>query len=41
VRSHAADGAVEDLGRSAVVERAGLFRVDDVTFVEEVVVPEL
>jgi hypothetical protein len=41
VRSHAADGAVEDLGRSAVVEWAGLFRVDDVTFVEEVVVPEL
>jgi hypothetical protein len=41
VGSHAADGTVEDLGRSAVMEGAGLFRVDDMAFVEEVVVAQL
>ena len=41
VGNHAADGPVEDLGRCAMVERAGLFRVDDVAFVKEVVVPQL
>lgn len=41
VGDHAADGPVEDLGRGAVMERAGLFGIDDVTLVEEVVVPEL
>ena len=41
VRDHAADGPVENLGRCAVVEGARLFRVDNVAFVEEVVVPQL
>ena len=41
VGDHAADGPVENLGGGAVVEGAGLFRVDDVAFVEEVVVPQL
>ena len=38
---HASDGAVEDLGGSAVMEGTRLFRVDDVALVEEVVVTEL
>ena len=41
VGDHTADGPVENLGRCAVVEGAGLFRVDDVAFVKEVVVPQL
>ena len=41
VGNHATDGAVEDLGGSAVMEGAGLFGVDDVALVEEVVVPQL
>ncbi len=38
---HTADGPVEDLGRCAVVEGTGLFGVDDVAFVKEVVVTQL
>ena len=41
MRGHATDGPVENLRRSAVVERARLFGVDDVAFVEEIVVTEL
>jgi len=41
VRHHAPDGTEEDLGRSTVMERAGLFGVDDVAFVKEVVIAEL
>ena len=41
VGDHAADGAVEDLGRRAEVEGAGLFGVHNVALVEEVVVAEL
>ena len=41
VGDHSADCPVEDLGGGTVVEGARLFRVDDVTLVEEVVVPEL
>ena len=41
VGDHTADGPVENLGRCAVVEGAGLFGVDDMTLVEEVVVPQL
>ncbi len=41
MRGHATDGPVENLRRSAVMERARLFGVDDVAFVEEIVVPEL
>lgn len=41
VGDHTADGPVENLGGCAVVEGAGLFGVDDVTFMEEIVVPEL
>ena len=41
VGDHTANGPVENLGRSAVVEGAGLFRVDNVAFVQEVVVPQL
>lgn len=41
VGDHAADGAVEDLGRGAEVEGTVLFRVHEVLFVEEVVVAQL
>ncbi|SRR6266702_2696551 len=41
VRHHAPDGTEEDFGRSAVMERAGFFGVDDVAFVKEVVIAEL
>ena len=41
VGDHAADGPVENLGRCAVVEGAGFFGVDNVAFVEEVVVAQL
>ena len=41
VGNHTADRPVEDLGGRAVVEWAGLFGVDDVAFVEEVVVSQL
>ena len=41
VGDHAADGPVENLGGGAMVEGTGLFGIDDVTFVEEVVVPQL
>ena len=41
VGDHSADCPVEDLGGGTVMEGARLFRVDDVTLVEEVVVPEL
>ena len=38
---HTANGPVENLGGCAVVEGAGFFGVDNVAFVEEVVVPQL
>lgn len=38
VGNHATDSTVENLGGSTVVEGTGLFGVDDVAFVEEVVV---
>jgi hypothetical protein len=41
VRCHATDGSEEDFGRRSVMEGARLFGVDDMTLVEEVVVPEL
>ena len=41
VGDHTANGPVENLGRCAVVEGTGLFGVDNVTFVEEVVVTQL
>ena len=41
VGDHSADGPVENLGGCAVMERTRLFRVDNVTFVEEVVVSQL
>jgi hypothetical protein len=41
MRYHASDGTEEDLGRSAVMERAGFFGVDDMAFVKEVVIAEL
>jgi hypothetical protein len=41
VRCHAADGAVQNLGRRAVVKWAGLFGVHNMAFVEKVVVSEL
>ena len=41
VGHHAADGAEKNFGRSAVVEGAGLLRVNDMALVEEVVVAEL
>jgi hypothetical protein len=41
VRYHATDRSVEDLRRRAVMEGAGLFRVNDVSFMQEIVVPEL
>lgn len=39
--SHATDGTEKDFGRGAVMEGARLFRVDNMTFVKEVVVSEL
>ena len=41
VRNHAADGPVENLRGGAMMEGAGRFRVDDVAFVQAVVVPQL
>ena len=41
VGDHAADGPVEDLGGCTMVEGAGLFGVDNVALVQEVVVPQL
>lgn len=41
VRDHTANGPVENLGRGAVVEGAGLLGVHNVAFVKEVVVPQL
>ena len=41
MRCHATDGSEEDFGRRSVMEGARLFGVDDMTLVEEVVVPEL
>ena len=41
VRDHATDRSVEDLGGRAVVEGARLFRVDNVSFMEEIMVSEL
>ena len=38
---HTTDGPVENLGRSAVVEGAGLFGIHDMALVEEIVVPQL
>jgi len=41
VGSHAANGSVEDLGWCAVVEGPGLFGVDDMPFMKEIMVPQL
>lgn len=41
VGNHSSDGLVQDLGRSSVVERTGLLRVDNVPLVEVSVVPQL
>ena len=41
VGDHTANGPVENLGGCAVVEGAGFFGVDNVAFVEEVVVAQL
>lgn len=41
VGDHAANGAEENLGRGAVMEGAGLFRVHNMAFVEEIVVAKL
>ena len=41
VGDHTADGPVENLGWCAVVEGAGLFGIDDMAFVQEVMVPQL
>jgi hypothetical protein len=41
MRHHASDSTEENLGRSTVVERARFFGVDDVAFVEEVMIAEL
>jgi len=41
VGGHATDCAEEDFRRSAVMERARLFRINDMAFVEEIVVAEL
>lgn len=41
MRGHTAYGAVEDLRRGTVMEGSGLFGVHDMSFVQEVVVPEL
>jgi hypothetical protein len=41
VRNHTTDRAVENLGGCAVMERARLFGVDNVTLVKEIVVAEL
>jgi len=40
VGNHSADGLEEDFGRCTVMERAGFLRVDDMTFMKEVVVAE-
>lgn len=39
--SHAADGSEENFGRSAVMEGARLFRVDNMALVEEVMIAKL
>lgn len=41
MRDHTADGSVEDFRGRTVMEGAGLFRVDDVPFMEEIMVSEL
>ena len=41
MRDHTADRSVEDLRRCTVMEGAGLFRVNDVAFMEEIMVSEL
>lgn len=41
MRKHAANGLEENLGRCTMMEGTRLFRVNNVTFVEEVVVTEL
>lgn len=41
MRDHAADRPVEDFRGRTVMEGAGLFRVDDVPLMEEVMVSEL
>lgn len=41
MRSHATNGPVENLGRSAVVKGARLFGIDNMPLVKEVVVSEL
>lgn len=38
---HAADGSVEDLGRSTVMERTRFFGIDNVAFMQEVMITEL
>ncbi len=41
VRNHTANGPVENLGGSTVMERTRLFGIDDMALVEEVVVAQL
>lgn len=41
MRSHATNGSEEDFGRGSVMEGTRLFRVNNMTFVQEVVVSEL
>lgn len=38
VGNHSTDSAIKNLGRCAVMERTGLFGVDNMALVEEVVV---
>ena len=39
--NHTSDGLVEDTGRRSVMEGTGLFRVDQMSLVQELVVSEL
>lgn len=41
MRNHAANGPVKDFGRSTMMEGARLFRVDDMSLVQEVEVAQL
>ena len=41
MRRHATDSPVKDLGRSAMMERTRLFRINDMPLVKEIVITEL